>query len=93
MRFRFIEDHREAWPVRLLCAALEVSASGYYAWRGRPESARAAVNRDLLADVRRIHEQHRRRYGAPRIHAALRAEGCLVSRGRRSPGGTGGKRR
>jgi transposase InsO family protein len=40
------------------------------------------VNRDLLADVRRIHEQHRRRYGAPRIHAALRAEGRPVSRGR-----------
>ena len=82
MRFRCIEDHRDAWPVRVLCAALEVSASGYYAWRGRPESARAAVNRGLLADVRRIHEQHRRRYGAPRIHAALRAEGRSVSRGR-----------
>ena len=82
MRFRCIEDHRDIWPVRVLCAALEVSASGYYAWRGRPESARAAVNRDLLADVRRIHEQHRRRYGAPRIHAALRTEGRSVSRGR-----------
>jgi transposase InsO family protein len=82
MRFRFIEDHRNAWPVRVLCAALEVSASGYYAWRGRPESARAAVNRALLADIRRIHAQHRRRYGALRIHAALRAEGCSVSRGR-----------
>ena len=82
MRFRFIEDHRDAWPVRLLCDALEVSASGYYAWRGRPESARVSVNRGLLADVRRIHEQHRRRYGAPRIHAALRAEGRSVSRGR-----------
>lgn len=82
MRFRCIEDHRDTWPVRVLCAALEVSASGYYAWRGRPESARAAVNRGLLADVRRIHDQHRHRYGAPRIHAALRAEGCLVSRGR-----------
>ena len=67
--------------MRLLCAALEVSASCYYAWRGRPESARA-VNRDLLADVRRIHEQHRRRYGARRIHAALRAEGRSVRRGR-----------
>jgi hypothetical protein len=82
MRFRFIEDHRDAWPVRLLCAVLEVSASGYYAWRGRLESARAAVNRGLLANVRRIHDQHRRRYGAPRIHAALRAEGRSVSRGR-----------
>lgn len=82
MRFRCIEDHRDIWPVQVLCDALEVSPSGYYAWRGRPESARAAANRALLADIRRVHERHRRRYGAPRIHAALRAEGHSVSRGR-----------
>ncbi|QNT70166.1 transposase [Defluviicoccus vanus] len=82
MRFRCIEDQRDTWPVRVLCDALQVSASGYYAWRGRPESARVAANRALLADVRRIHEQHRGRYGAPRIHAAVQAEGRSVSRGR-----------
>jgi len=82
MRFRCIEDQRGTWPVRVLCDALEVSASGFYAWRGRPESARAVANRALLADIRRIHQQHRDRYGAPRIHAALRAEGRSASRGR-----------
>lgn len=35
---------------------------------------RAAVNRALLAEVRRIHDQHHDRYGAPRIHAALLAD-------------------
>jgi transposase InsO family protein len=82
MRFRCIEDQRDTWPVRVMCDALEVSASGYYAWRGRPESPRSATNRILLADIRRIHARHRGRYGAPRIHAALRGEGHLVSRGR-----------
>ena len=82
MKFRFIEDHRDTWPVRLMCDALEVSRSGYYAWRGRPESPRVAANRALLAAIRRVHAHHRGRYGAPRIHAALRAEGRLVSRGR-----------
>jgi transposase InsO family protein len=82
MKFRFIEDHRDTWPVRLMCDALEVSRSGYYAWRGRPESPRAAANRALLAAIRCVHARHRGRYGAPRIHAALRAEGRFVSRSR-----------
>ena len=61
---------------------LEVSASGYYAWRTRPESKRAASNRQLLADVRRLQTHYHGRYGSPRMHTALRAEGRSVSRGR-----------
>jgi len=75
MRFRFIEDHRDEFPTRLMCRVLGVSASGCYAWRGRPESNRAAANRQLLAEVRRVHGRHHGRYGSPRVHAALRAEG------------------
>lgn len=52
------------------------------AWRGRPDSARAVANRALLADVRRLHAEHHGRYGSPRMHAALRAEGRTASRGR-----------
>ncbi|QKS50597.1 IS3 family transposase (plasmid) [Azospirillum oryzae] len=59
-----------------------MSASGYYAWRGRPESQRAAANRQLLVEVRRVHDHHHGRYGSPRVHAALRAEGVAASRGR-----------
>jgi putative transposase len=82
MRFRLIEDHRDVWPVRVMCDALSVSPSGFYAWRSRPESPRKIANRELLVDIRRIHAQHRERYGAPRIHAELRAEGHAVSRKR-----------
>lgn len=49
---------------------------------GLGRSARKAANRQLLADIQRLHDQHRKRYGAPRIHAALRAQGRTVSRGR-----------
>ena len=82
MRFRLIEDHQGVWPVRVMCDALSVSPSGYYAWRSRPDSPRKISNRDLLADIRRVHAQHQERYGAPRVHAELRAEGQTVSRKR-----------
>ncbi len=79
MRFRLIEDQRGVWPVRVICDALSVSPSGYYAWRSRPESPRKIANRALLGDIQRIHAHHRERYGAPRIHAELRAAGQTVS--------------
>jgi putative transposase len=54
MRFRFIEDRRVDYPVRVMCDVLDVSRAGYYAWRSRPESARSVENRELLEDSRFI---------------------------------------
>jgi putative transposase len=82
MKFRLIEDQRDTFPVRAMCDVLDVSPAGYYAWRSRPESHRKAVNRALLAEIRRVHAAHRGRYGAPRVHATLRAEGHTASRSR-----------
>jgi len=82
MSFRFIEDHRDAYPVRLMCAVLEVSPAGYYAWRERPESARATANATLLAEIRQVHRDSGQRYGSPRVHAVLRTQGRGASRGR-----------
>ena len=77
MRFHLIGDHRDIWSVRVICDALSVSPSGFYAWRSRPESPRKIANRELLANIRRVHAQHRERYG---IHAELRAEGHAINR-------------
>jgi putative transposase len=82
MRFRFIEDHRADYPVRIMCGALDVSPAGYYAWRSRLESPRSAANRELLDHIRRVHRDTRGRYGSPRIHVELQAQGRGVSRGR-----------
>ena len=82
MKFRLIEDQREMFPVRVMCDVMGVSPAGYYAWRGRPESPRKTANRALLTEIRRVHAAHRGRYGAPRIHATLRAEGHKASRSR-----------
>ncbi len=55
--YDFIKAESTTFPVQKFCRVLNVAPSGYYAWRDRPESARAAANRALLANVRRIHEQ------------------------------------
>ena len=65
-----------------MCTALGLSASGYYAWRSRPECARAAANRALLDDIRRIHADSSGTYGSPRVHAVLRGHGRRVGRSR-----------
>jgi hypothetical protein len=72
MSFRFIEDHRDSYPVRLMCAVLEVSPAGYYAWRERPVSERTKSSAVLLAAIRQVHQDSGGRYGSPRIHAVLR---------------------
>jgi len=81
MTFRFIEDHRGRWPVRLLCDTLEVSAAGYYAWRQRPASSREQRRDVLLVEIEAVHEQVKGRYGSPRVHAELlaRGHGCCVN--------------
>jgi putative transposase len=83
MSFRFIRDHAGRWPIRLMCRVLEVSASGYYAWRNRPDSARVVANRALLTDVRRLHGEHHGRYGSPRMrHSAPKAGRRVVAASR-----------
>jgi hypothetical protein len=72
MRFRFIEDRRGDYPVTILCDVLGVSPAGYYAWRSREDSRRAAANRDLVDDIKRLHRDTSERYGNPRIHAELK---------------------
>src|SRR6516165_10359987 len=82
MKFGFVDEDRHLWPVRVMCKALGLSVSGYYAWRSRIESRRAAANRVLLKDIRRIHGESSGTYGAPRVHAVLRRHGRRIGRSR-----------
>jgi len=82
MRFAFIRRHTGEFPLDVMCRVLEVSASGYYAWRTRPESRRSREDRRLLTEIRAIHRQSRRRYGSPRVHHELRGRGVRCGRHR-----------
>jgi len=65
-----------------MCRVLDVSRSGYYAWRGRPESLRCLEDRRLLARIRRLHYGSDEVYGSPRIHQLLAEDGVRVGRKR-----------
>jgi putative transposase len=76
--FSFIEIERANHSIPLMCHILRVSRSGYYAWRERPPSSREQEDSALTERIRRIHQDCRGTYGAPRIHAKLRSEGVRI---------------
>jgi putative transposase len=81
-RFRFVEQEKARYPVRVLCTALGVSPSGYYAWRSRGPSRRAVSDAELSERIRHFHRRSRGTYGVPRIWADLAEAGHRVSRKR-----------
>jgi putative transposase len=81
-RYRFIAAQEAQYSVAQLCRVLHVAPSGFYAWRHRQPSRRAQANALLTEQIRAIHEQSKCTYGAPRVHADLRARKQRVSRKR-----------
>jgi putative transposase len=82
VRFEFIDAQKAHFPVEFMCEQLEVSRSGFYAWRERPASAHQQQDKQLAEEVAQAHRDSRGTYGSPRVHAELRAQGRKVSRKR-----------
>ncbi len=82
MKYQFIEQHKQEFPVVVMCQVLNVSESGFYAWRKRPACQRQREDAQLTGEIRQVFESHRHRYGSPRIHAELREQGRSISRKR-----------
>lgn len=79
MKFAFIQNHQEEFPIEAMCRVLEVSRSGYYVWQQRPASATAQRQAELLEQIQQIHEESRQVYGSPRVHRELAAQGVKCS--------------
>ncbi len=82
VRYLFVEREKVNHTIVMLRRVLRVSCSGFYAWRKREPSARAREDAVLTERIRSIHEQSRRTYGAPRVHAELAAGGARCGRKR-----------
>lgn len=82
MKYRFITEHRQEYPVKTMCRVLEVSVSGYYAWCQRCPSERSKANAELSRQIEQVHRTHGQIYGSPRIHAVLKTQGMRCGRKR-----------
>ena len=80
MRYICIDRRRNQYPVMMMCRLLQVSRSGYYAWRVRAESQRAKTDRELIKRIRQIHEDSDGVYGAAKIAAELNEQGYPCGR-------------
>jgi transposase InsO family protein len=81
--YPFIEAEKaQRRNVKRACELLKVSRAAYYQARRSQPSQRARQDASLTAEVRAVHEESKGRYGAPRIHAQLRAQGRRHSRKR-----------
>lgn len=82
MRFRLIDAAKKEFPVQRLCKVLDVSPSGYFAWKDRPASPRQRADMVLLAHVRSAFAQSNETYGSPRMVHELLDNGLAVGRRR-----------
>lgn len=81
MRFAWIKAHQQEFDLTVLCAVLQVSRQGYYAWRRRPPASRQVRQATLQTGIRRHFAESEGTYGSPRIHADLEARNlvCCVN--------------
>jgi putative transposase len=79
--FAFIDQHKDFWPVTVLCHTRGVSPQGFYSWRLRPPSAQEQRRVALVVKIRSVHAEVKARYGSPRIYQELKANGidCCVN--------------
>ncbi|TVR42210.1 MAG: IS3 family transposase [Planctomycetota bacterium] len=82
MKYAFIHAHSDEWPVTVQCRVLQVTTSGYYAWKAHPGASLPDDEDRLSAMIRATFERHQGAYGVPRITKELRALGHRVNRKR-----------
>ena len=80
-RYSFIgaEKACSGFPVRRGCLLLEVSRSGYYAWRERPPSATAARRAEIAVLAANAHAASDGTNGYRRVHRDLVEDGVSCS--------------
>ena len=82
MRYKLIDANKAAMPIERMCTMMEVSVSGFYAWKNRTPCQRQKDDMVLLAHVRSQFVVSNGTYGYPRMHVELCEDGLVVGRHR-----------
>lgn len=82
MRYQFLQRLEGQFALCALCRVLQVSRSGYYAWRRRKPSQRAQQEVRLVEQIRSIHRDSDGTYGSPRVWRDLKEMGTACSQNR-----------
>ncbi|MCK5368628.1 MAG: IS3 family transposase [Cyclobacteriaceae bacterium] len=75
MKYDFIDKNKTKHCIRKMAKILDISRSGYYAWRSHSRSKRSITNDGLLKSIKDVFYKSKKRYGSPRIHADLNDQG------------------
>lgn len=74
MRYHFIRENHNSFPVVKMCHVLSCTPSGYYRWLKAPKSRRSQSNERLKQRIKGLYKEHRGMAGSPMITADLRSE-------------------
>ena len=85
MRFKLIDANKAVMPTGQMCAMMQVSVSGFYAWKNRTPCQRQKDDMVLLVHVRSQFAVSNGTYGYPRMYAELCEDGFSVGRHRVGP--------
>src|SRR5699024_8090236 len=75
----FITEHKDDYPIRTMCETLDIPKSNYYQSLNKTESNRDRENREFTEKISQIHEESKKRYGAPKIYEMLEKQSYKIS--------------
>jgi putative transposase len=82
MKYAFMGAHHSEFRMTKMAEVLEVTRSGYYAWKKRGPSNRKQQDQELLQNISRIHDETQKTYGSPRVTKQLQKEGYSCGKNR-----------
>jgi len=75
MKYKFITDNKNIYPIEKMAKVLNLSKSGYYKWLEKPISDREIEDNKILCEIKKIHKESKSTYGSPRVHNSLQTKG------------------